>query len=125
MTPERKKEIEIMSLPGMQEKFRERMGDSKERDHFHCMTCGSNFTKHQDDCNCNDYESERWIICPLPIDPDNPERGLWGMVDWGIWKCEVTVAGRLKMSCGYTLHIEDYPTLALLLALAHQWGIEP
>jgi hypothetical protein len=32
----------------------------------------------------NDPETEpgRFIWLPLPIDPINPERGLWGMVDW-------------------------------------------
>jgi hypothetical protein len=33
-------EIRIASLPGMQAFFSEKMGESRERDHFHCLTCG-------------------------------------------------------------------------------------
>lgn len=136
MTDEaRKEEIRLCGLPGMQAFFSEKMGESRERDHFHCLTCGANFTKHQDDCNCNDYDAERWIICPLAIDSDNPERGLWGMCD-GV----VTIGKQLFIKDSYFVSVRltdeagnykkfvsfkgSTPTLALLRALAHQWGIE-
>jgi len=34
---------------------------------------------HEDEC---DEEIDNLIRIPLPIDPRNPERGLWGMIDW-------------------------------------------
>lgn len=133
MTDEaRKEEIRLCGLPGMQAFFSEKMGESRERDHFHCLTCGANFTKHQDDCNCNDYDSERWIICPLAIDSDNPERGLWGMIDWNKYSYSPNDDGTVDINERYEGDFDSEkwhcynstPTLALLRALAHQWGIE-
>ncbi len=65
-----------------------------------------------------------FIRLPLPIDPRNPERGLWGVING---------------KCGISLHLykgnhyvnngtgQDYigktPTLALLRALAAQEGV--
>ena len=128
-------ELKYYSHQKMQEKFREAMGNSRERDHFYCLACGANFTKRQDDCNCNDYESERWIILPLPIDPVNPERGLWGMCP-GV----VTIGKQLFIPGSYFVSVRitdengnykkfisfkgDTPTIVLLKALAHQWGVE-
>lgn len=124
MTDEaRKEEIRLCGLPGMQAFFSEKMGESRERDHFHCLTCGANFTKHQDDCNCNDYDAERWIICPLAIDSENPERGLWGMIDWDRFFVRIRASGKMNIQC-QDFVAEDYPTLALLKALAAQEGIE-
>lgn len=131
----RKEEIRLCGLLGMQAFFSEKMGESRERDHFHCLTCGANFTKHQDDCNCNDYDAERWIICPLAIDSDNPERGLCGMCD-GV----VTIGRQLFIKDSYFVSVRltdeagnykkfvsfkgSTPTLALLHAIAAQIGQE-
>lgn len=66
---------------------------------------------------------------PLPIDPVNPERGLWGMVDWRRFHVEdsLNYDGMLtifeRASCG-TFTFNGTPTLALLKALAHQRGID-
>lgn len=80
-------------------------------------------------CDKREWADEHFIRLPLPIDPVNPERGLWGMVDWG----------RFDAHCGggnlYIFETDRWsreifdtnwkrPTLALLKALAHQWGIE-
>ena len=124
----RKLELKYYSHQKMQEKFSEAMGDAKERDYFYCLACGANFTKRQDDCNCNDYESERWIILPLPIDPENPERGLWGMVDWEKFDLFKSLTANIFTICC----ISDFAfkfasrciTLALLKALAYQWRVE-
>lgn len=134
MTDEaRKEEIRLCGLPGMQAFFREKMGESRERDYFHCLTCGANFTKHQDDCNCNDYDAERWIICPLAIDSDNPERGLWGMISNCSAKLHFEPCRLDSCKWSFTWHsLEDgpfckygeTPTLALLHAIAAQIGQE-
>lgn len=81
------------------------------------------------------YVSEGCIRLPLPIDPRNPERGLWG-----ICKGVVTVGRQLFIPDSYFVSVRitdengNYkkfisfkgatPTLALLKALAHQWGKE-
>ena len=65
------------------------------------------------------------IYLPLPIDPVNPERGCWGMIDWQIFWCEPTRDGKLRMFKRVnTTGIADWidsPALALLRALAHQY----
>jgi hypothetical protein len=71
---------------------------------------------------------DRWIVLPLPIDPRNPERGLWGMIDWarfdvhcGAGKMYLFEDDRFKrelFNTGWST-----PTLALLKALAMQEGI--
>lgn len=75
-------------------------------------------------CDKRDWAEEHFIRLPLPIDPVNPERGLWGMLGsrFGVsmheWKGEFSVGNGRGLGKGAT------PTLALLKALAHQWGIE-
>ncbi len=60
---------------------------------------------------------------PLPIDPRNPGRGLWGMVDWSLWKNDIFPDGDLLLQWGGT-RVGGTPTLALLKALAAQWNVE-
>lgn len=80
-------------------------------------------------CSENEIEcKDRLLHIPLPIDPVNPERGLEGMIcgsvimyrSYGIrgWRVNVTTEDECKDFVGHT------PTLALLKALAHQWGVE-
>lgn len=60
---------------------------------------------------------------PLPIDPVNPERGLWGMVDWDRWECIPTQPdGRMTMYCNGRWKFTALPTKALLRALCEQEG---
>jgi hypothetical protein len=66
------------------------------------------------------------VYCPLPIDPVNPERGLWGMVCWKKWLQESTeVDGEIlifqRMSNGGKQFTGD-PETALLKALITQEG---
>jgi len=70
------------------------------------------------------------IRLPLPIDPRNPERGLWGMLDWdlfstltprdGEWYIFGMNDSRTKGFCSEWCP----PELALLKALACQEGVE-
>ncbi len=67
------------------------------------------------------------IRLPLPIDPRNPERGLWGMVDWEKWGRNINGEGiyLYDREIG-EVHIDftwNNPTLALLKALAAQEGV--
>jgi hypothetical protein len=121
MNPE---ELRIMSLPKMQERFREAMGEWQDGDRG-ITTHGMIFYFD------NRSEQEEWDTkmgrLPLPIDPRNPERGLWGMVDWVRWNVSQTATGG-KLTLHYhdaiqSFYAEDTPTLALLKALAHQEGV--
>ncbi len=65
---------------------------------------------------------------PLPIDPHNPERGLWGMVDWMGLFVNIDHDGMINIFSGFDNgeSITDgwqTPTLALLKALAAQEGV--
>ena len=64
------------------------------------------------------------IWLPLPIDPVNPERGLWGMVDWKSYELITTSAGELAI-WGRTMKrsICTSPTEALLKVLMAQEGL--
>lgn len=119
-------ELKYYIHPKMQEKFREAMGDVRGNDPVY-------WPKHQSKGLARDFgflDLTELILLPLPIDPVNPERGLWGMLDWNWFTMEVD---------GPDVHIfqwdaieEEYiwtsghcnVTLALLKALAHQIGAE-
>jgi len=127
---DRKEEIRIMSLPKMQERFREAMRHIIHRGSY--MFPGSDrvivHDGHRDKTPLPAHIENGVIRLPLPIDRDNPERGLWGMVDWSIfsayacngmlniWTHEPSKDGRFNY--------DGTPALALLRALAHQWGIK-
>jgi len=85
---DRDEEIRIMSLPKMQSKFRERMGEWQENDIGQFMSNGypermtTDLIQDLKDPETFQEWKDHWLRLPLPIDPVNPERGLWGMVDW-------------------------------------------
>ncbi|MFA5377507.1 MAG: hypothetical protein WC455_17280 [Dehalococcoidia bacterium] len=123
----------------LQEKFRERMGEWQHGDIGYDLIGKSV-------CFCSQINDDGYfkftvplaLICdeskilrlPLPIDPRNPERGCWGMVDWERFDP--------KFGCGGCIRIKEWdfddnmifdsnwqsPELALLKALAHQWKVE-
>jgi hypothetical protein len=115
MNPE---EIRIMSLPKMQEKFREAMGElqpgDRGLDKFGCLRCYPH--------GINNIV----IRLPLPIDPVNPERGLWEMVDWKIFNTHLNDDGNIYLwSKDEKWHSGRHSLiLALPKALAHQWEVE-
>jgi len=68
---------------------------------------------------------------PLPIDPRNPERGLWGMIDWSKWEAHIIVNGKLRITnhrprvfSETWFDVIDTPTLALLKTLTVQERIK-
>ncbi len=70
-------------------------------------------------------DMSRYLHVPLPIDPVNPERGLWGMVDWSrLWPV-ISCAGELgirRVDKEMGVCNLSPPTLALLKALRVQEG---
>jgi hypothetical protein len=70
------------------------------------------------------------IRLPLPIDPVNPERGLWGMVDWEKWDASSLAQGKLRIVNSRPnvfsetwFDVMDIPTLSLLQVLTAQHGL--
>lgn len=69
-------------------------------------------------------ESDNIIRLPLPIDPVNPKRGLWGMVDWNIFGLKTKLSGRVYLEgLNTSFEIEDNIETALLKALCEQDGL--
>jgi len=114
--------LRIMSLPKMQEKFREEMGEPIETDFFWCHRCQQT----------EPYSLYSPLIrLPLPVDPINPERGLWGMVNKDKYAIELNGFGATVTqfysadgTTPYNITTYNTPTVALLRALMHQFGIE-
>ena len=61
---------------------------------------------------------------PRPIDTENPERGLLGMLN-DFWSLGMTINNQWAVRTGLfkASFIADTPTLAFLKALAHQWEV--
>lgn len=70
------------------------------------------------------YDSFLWL--PLPIDPINPERGVWNWIDWCGWSLAVFQSGDLyaynKFGCMVTF--EGDPLTVLLKVFLYQQGIK-
>ena len=101
----------------------EKMGEKEGDDRVYCAADNSS----QEWVDCCEYcgECRGDIRLPLPIDPENPERGLVGMIKG--FDTLMFDYDDMEWFC-YTLDGEntaaDTPTLALLKALAWQEGIE-
>jgi hypothetical protein len=74
--------------------------------------------------------SNAHVVIPLPIDPVNPERGLWGMVDWKKWDASSVAQGKLRIVNSRPnvfsetwFDVMDIPTLSLIQVLAAQQGL--
>ena len=105
-------ELKYYSHPDMQAKFRE----------AGCAT-------HRGTETIWNLLTHSWLLFPIPIDRDNPERGLIGMLYNNdtdvnlrsvgkVWICTTNSLQQYSETEGST------PALALLKALAHQWGIK-
>jgi hypothetical protein len=80
------------------------------------------------DIGCKEIECKNRILLPHAIDPVNPERGLWGMIDWKRYSIATTCEnGNIQIIV--ISNDEDFstkvikPTTALLKALCHQEGL--
>jgi hypothetical protein len=138
-TDTRNEELRLMTIPEMQEKFREAMISLEMFDLVYFREEGkvASFTGYFSE-NGYEFSSGDEILMgdpintddplrlPLPIDPVNPERGLWGMVDWSHWDIATNHLGEVSLFNTASRLTIDYttPTLALLRALMAQEGIE-
>ena len=113
-----KEYIRLCSIPAVQEKIRERMGGpipgdwllSKEGKPVLVVTCSNN---------------TGLIRLPQVHDWQNPERGLWGMVDWKKYAGDIQDNGEISIiEIDGDFSIRAAPELALLRACMHQWEIE-
>jgi hypothetical protein len=137
----RKEELRIMSLPQMQEKFREAMGPWKIGDPYCCLRhpqrivdvpdSDNKFIEWEDSFGKIEPCCPDALRLPLPIDPRNPERGLWGMVDKTRYRIDLHHLGATVTQCysadgktPFSMETFATPPLALLRALMAQERIE-
>lgn len=100
-------------LQALQPEIRKRLGRPKWLDQVCFPACGQIGIY-----GAVGPEDKDFIFIPLAIDPENPERGLWGMLE---------KQGRIDIMYNYCFDefLElQLPYLALLQALAHQWNVE-
>lgn len=134
LTPTERK---LYTLPRMQKLFWEKMGEcictdkiyDPEMEVVRTVTEVFNPTWIKLD-SCVHWAAENAIRLPLPIDPINPERGLWGMIDWN--RFDYVKSG--DEGFHIYMQLESAPwwvdmfigdvTEALLRALMQQEGIE-
>lgn len=131
MAPEesRKEELKYYSHPAMQEKFEEVMRRWQPGDRYIIPGSMDIFTVPEEDAYINKGYHLR---CPLSIDAEHPERGLWGMVNWTMFWPDIDVQSKMHIRHRpknehdwNEFRATGTPTLALLKALAAQWGVEP
>lgn len=116
----------------LQPLFREKMKELQTYDRIRCekypwVAFGSD-CDYADDCCCIDRPCSSRILFPLPIDPRNPERGLWRMLDWSQFDAIVSRDGsnliiRVWNSFKWVDKIRGIIEEALLMALCHQKGV--
>jgi hypothetical protein len=139
MTPE---ELELYRDEGLQKFFREKMGEWQAGDWgWHIGVCDTFlFIYPQGELlmvywkghySLKDVFRSNAIRLPLPIDPVNPERGLWGMIENLLGVDRITEVWRegwvatirdAKDPEGNLYCLGSTPTLALLKALKAQEG---
>ncbi len=114
---------ELKYFIALQPVFKKKMGELKNGDSYAIISpstgihiCQVVYSKLNNNC----------IRLPLPIDPDNPERGLLGMINFCIGFDIDGHVGCLIQTAGeqYKRIYGDTFTLALLKALAAQEGIK-
>ena len=117
---------ELKYLKALQPGIREAMGNRWNiGDKGYCAEHDSYYYygDHLEEMCCD----EEGIRVPLAIDPENPGRGLWGMVKnkWGksLHETMDKYPQRFSFSNGDVGSKADTLYLALLKALAAQWGV--
>ena len=107
-----------------------RMGEEDAYDRRLCLLDGRRAVVLTCQYNCPKtyHKCKKALRLPLPIDPVNPERGLWGMLDWKQIDIEsVYHNGDLKISVAVNGVIRRFfdvaPEIALLKALIAQEGL--
>ena len=112
LTPE-----QLDMIKRLQPVFTAKIKEWADDDLCYCNQCGNQiltYWKHGQQCPVEPL----WI--PRPIDWQNPERGLWGMVDWERWILSTDIDNTKVYIRSTDCDIKDDPFTALLKALCHQ-----
>jgi hypothetical protein len=114
-------ELKLISHPAIQG----RRGEWQGADWYWCSKHGKGYCHKEESCDPNYYPTapccKKAIRLPLPIDPNNPERGCWGMVDWNQWEVTTSKHGLLRLWNNHRLgEFQGTPTEALLRAVIAQ-----
>jgi len=116
LTPE-----QLDMIKRLQPVFSEIIKEWSDEDLCYCNECGRKiltYEKHSHGCPVEPI----WL--PKPIDWQNPERGLWGMLDWKQWYFDQTnICGEISFYNGVAHSIKSDPFTALLKALCEQEGV--
>ena len=117
--------LTILSKPHTQAFIRERMGHLRYGD-WCLMNIGYGIGVEQVIWQAGMGETDDVIRIPLPIDPFNPERGLWEMIDWDLFATLTPRDGEMyifgmpdRRTKGFCTEWQP-PLLALLQALETQ-----
>jgi hypothetical protein len=115
----------------LQPLFKEKMGEWQEGDEYYLLHL--EYSKfYCDQCDTTNYLNNSSVLrIPKPIDWQNPERGLWGMVDWkkfvivDCWAYDhMYIKRRPKNENDWSkFRAEADPFTALLKALVEQEGV--
>lgn len=109
----------------LQPLYKKMMGENICGDYYYCPECGH--TRFMDDKNIDrclyaDSSKDKIIWIPLPIDPNNSERGLWGMIT--SWKTiQDYNMEMLTLETNKGCFSAKDPEEALLMALLEQEGL--
>lgn len=113
----------------LQSVIKAKMGEWREGDYGYINgkpnLCTYAYTCHGEksirllDRFCGDYsvDDERIIRLPLVIDPIDPKRGLWGMLDWKKWSFSFDGIAFIKNEDGLITFFDDDIVTVLLRAL--------
>ena len=113
LTPE-----QLDMIKRLQPLFREKMGVITEGDMFL-----NPFRKKICFVDKGTLVIDGCFVIPKPIDWQNPERGLWGMIDWDSWNFEGSLTGKVYIKYSGSAHnyvFSGDPFTALLMALCVQ-----
>lgn len=130
---------ELKYLRALQPEFKKMLGEllHDQYDRYICpkgntvtsrLNCTHKCKKHDEHC----YDKP-FLFAPLAIDPKNPKRGLWGMIDWEKYTLiQYDCDGNIAIHKNPFIHKDGRdapigngtPYTVLLKCLAAQWNIE-
>jgi len=117
---------ELKMLIALQPNIKEAMGEHYDGDMLYSIDAEGLFAY----CALCDvqknYNTDKYIHIPLTIDPVNPERGLFGMLDkTKLWWLRTYLNGDVQLSnSDFQSWRAATPTEAILKALCEQWEVK-
>ena len=113
--------------------FKEKMGEWQEDDFgqyedYEPETLGKMYQEEMLHPDTTQEWKDRWLRIPKPIDWQDKERGLWGMIDWSKYYGSVMPSGelwvwRIPYYEFHTPEFTDDPFTSLLKILCEQEGV--